>query len=481
MIKYPEIQPAVLPDEGLRLLLDPYLCFAPGTEHHAQALSAIARGAAALKLTLCVERKSWDEAATDPDVVRRRVALWRFEPLLKIPELPLPSKRDLKARFVPARNETDRADLRLLGALHARIVDILIADDGRLHRLASRAGLGHRVLTPADALAWLDSLAGEARELAVTEIEPRAALSNPALEAMLAEDCELFDPYLATRLEAAGTRVLVANDAGRPVALGVLTTEAPELTLAAIATSDAARGGRALEPVIAAARSLARRQRVGLRALVPPHQDHVLLLLDLLGFERRGRDRHGREFFHHGIDDPAARPAQGHQAWLLPLDAATHDRLVPELAGTTQTELFSAALAPPTLGSPIRKQLVRPRGAREPGGGDLLLMLHERTPDRIRSASITAAARVTRIAHAATPGELLVHCAGHQGESLARLRAMLEDGAVTVIDLQWLGLIARPLPVSALIERGVIGSMPTSAVRLETEAWVRLAPELALA
>ena len=75
MIKYPEIHPAVLPDEGLRLLLDPYLCFAPGTEHHAQALSAIARGAAALKLTLCVERKSWDEAATDPDVVRRRVAL----------------------------------------------------------------------------------------------------------------------------------------------------------------------------------------------------------------------------------------------------------------------------------------------------------------------------------------------------------------------------------------------------------------------
>ena len=136
---------------------------------------------------------------------------------------------------------------------------------------------------------------------------------------------------------------------------------------------------------------------------------------------------------------------------------------------------------PPTLGSPIRKQLVRPRSAREPDVGDLLLMLHERTPDRIRSASITAAARVTRVAHAATPGELLAHCAGHQGESLARLRTMLEGGAVTVIDLQWLGRLARPLPLSALIERGVIGSMPTSAVRLETGAWDRLAPELALA
>ncbi len=213
----------------------------------------------------------------------------------------------------------------------------------------------------------------------------------------------------------------------------------------------------------------------------PPHQDHVLLLLDLLGFERRGRDRHGREIFHHGIDDPTARPAQGREAWLLPLDAATHDRLVPELAGSTQTELFSAAPVPPTLGSPIRKQLVRSRSAREPDVGDLLLMLHERTPDRIRSASITSAARVTRVAHAVTPGELLAHCAGHQGEPLAQLRSMLESGAVTVIDLQWLGRLARPLAVSALIERGVMGSMPTTAVRLETGAWGRLAPELALA
>jgi hypothetical protein len=481
LIKYPELQLAGIPDEGLRLLLDPYLCFAPGTEHHAEALAAIARDSAALGLGLCVEQKCWDEAATDPDVLRRRVALWRFEPLLKIPELPLPSRRDLKARFVPVRNEIDRADLRLLGALHARIVELLIADDGRLHRLASRAGLGNRVLTPADALAWLDSLSGNARELAVTEVEPRAALANPALEAMLAEDCELFDPYLATRLEAAGTRVLVANDNGRPVALGVLTTESPDLTLAAIAAADSARGSRALEPVIAAALTIARRQRIALRAFVPPHQDHVLLLLDQLGFERRGRDRHGREIFHHGIDDQAARPANGRDVWLWPLDAASHDRLVPELAGATQTELFSAAPAPHTLGSPVRKQLVCTRSAREPDAGDLLLLFHERTPDRIRSASITAAARVDRVGHATTPGELLALCAGRQGESLARLRELLDAGPVSVIDLQWLGRLARPLSVSALIEREVIGSTPSTAVRLTPERRQRIVPELALA
>ncbi|MGQ0383287.1 MAG: hypothetical protein ACT4UP_01170 [Gammaproteobacteria bacterium] len=472
---------AVPPEEGLRLLLDPYLCFAPGTEHHRAILSEVARDAAALGLALCVEKKSWDEAATDPDVVRRQVPLWRFEPLLKIEELPLPSKRDLESRFMPARNDIDRADLRLLGALHARIVELLIADDGRLHRIAGRAGLGQRVLTPCDALAWLEALAGEARELAVTEVEPRAALSNATLEAMLAEDCEPFDPYLASRLEAAGTRVLVANDNRRPVALGVITTESPELTLAALACADAARGSRAIEPVVAAALTLARRQRVALRALVPPHLDHVLLLLDLLGFERRGRDRHGRMIFHHGLDEVAARAGAGRETWLWPLDAASHDRLVPELAGATQAELFPATPAAQTLGSPIRKQLLAGRASREPQPGDLLLLFHARTPDRMRSASITAAARVARTGHAATIGELLAQCAGQPCDSLARLREFVEAGSVSVFDLRWLGRLARPIPLSALVERGVIGQAPGSRTRLPAEALLRLAPELALA
>lgn len=476
-----QLRRTVESEDGLRLLLDPYLCFGPGTEQHRGTLAEIAHDAAALGLALCVEKKSWDEAATDPDVVRRQVPLWRFEPLLKIEELPLPSRRDLETRFMPARNEIDRADLRLLGALHARIVELLIADDGRLHRVASRAGLGHRVLTPSDALAWLEALAGEARELAVTEIEPRAALTNPALESMLAEDCEPFDPYLASRLEAAGTRVLVSNDNRRPVALGVLTTEAPELTLAAVACADAARGSRAVEPVVAAALTLARRQRVALRALVPPHLDHVLLLLDLLAFERRGRDRHGRVIFHHGLDDAAARPGAGRDAWLLPLDAASHDRLVPELAGATQAELFPAAPSPQTLGSPIRKQLLATRAAREPQPGDLLLLFHARAPDRIRSASVTAAARVARVGHATTIGELLAQCAGHPCDSLARLRELLDAGSVSVFDLHWLGRLARPLPVAALIERGVIAQTPGTRLRLPAESLLKLSPDLALA
>ena len=445
-----------LADRGLRLLLDPYLCFGPGTEPIAPTIAAIAARSAALGLALCVEKRSWTEAGSDPDVVRRGVDLSRFEPLTRIADLPLPSARDLKARFMPARSELDKTDLRLLGALHARRAELLVADDGRLHRLAKRAGLGARVITPWDTLAWLDSLAGRPRELIVAEAELPAVLADPAVARMLAEDCEPFDPYLTVRLEAAGSRMLVASDGGITIAIGLLAPEAGGLTLAALASADTARGHRALEPIVDAALTTARRLRIALTALVPLHQDHALLLLDQLGFERRGRDRHGREIFCHALDDAAVRPAAAEQAWLLPLDAASHD-------------------------SPIRNQLLRTSSAHEPADGNLLLFYHQHAADRIRSASITAAARITSVQQARNLPELLALTAGRDGASMTRQREMLDAGMVSVMDLRWLGRLARPLALSALIERGIIASTPAGALRLEPDALHRLAPELVLA
>jgi hypothetical protein len=440
----------------LRLLLDPYLCFGPGTEPIALTIAAIAARSAALGLALCVEEQSWTEAATDPDVVRRGVDLSRFEPLMRIADLPLPSARDLKARFMPARSELDKTDLRLLGALHLRRAELLVADDGRLHRLAKRAGLATRVITPWDTLAWLDSLAGRSRELLVAEAELPAVLADSALARMLTEDCEPFDPYLTARLEAAGSRMLVASDGSVIVAMGLLVPEAGGLTLAALASADTARGQRALEPIVTAALTSARRLRIGLTAFVPLHQDHALLLLDQLGFERRGRDRQGREIFCHALDDAAVRPAAAERAWLLPLDATSH-------------------------GSPVRRQLLRTSSAHEPADGDLLLLYHQRAADRFRSTSITAAARVTRVQQARDFPELLALTAGRDGASMTRQREMLDAGTVSVLDLHWLGGLARPLALSSLIERGIIASTPAGALRLEPDALHRLAPELMLA
>jgi hypothetical protein len=58
---------------------------------------------------------------------------------------------------------------------------------------------------------------------------------------------------------------------------------------------------------------------------------------------------------------------------------------------------------------------------------------------------------------------------------------MLDAGAVSVMDLHWLGRMARPLALSAMIERGIIAATPADTVRLEPGALRRLAPELVLA
>ncbi len=468
-------------DRSLRLLLDPYLCFGPGMEPMAPTLTAIAARSAALGFALCVEDRSWTEAGGDPDVVRRGVDLARFEPLTRIAELSLPSARDLTARFMPARSELDRTDLRLLGALHARRAELLVAEDGRLHRLAERAGLGARVVTPWDTLAWLDSLAGRSRELVVTEAALPDSLADPLLAGMIEADCGPFDPYLVAHLESEGSRMLVASEAGTPVTLGLLVPDAGGMTLAALASAETARGHRALEPVVAAALTAARRRRVALTAFLPPHQDHALSLLDQLRFERRGRDRHGREIFCHALDETNARTAAEQRAWLMPLDAAGHDELAPELTGATQTELFRPGLAAQTLGSVIRKQLLRTTASREPGDGDLLLFLHRRIADRIRSVSVTAAARVLRVRQARDLPELLELTAGREGASMTRQREMLDAGPVSVLDLQWLGRLARPIAISALVERGIIVAAPAGALALEPEAIRRLEPELVLA
>ncbi len=467
-------------DTGLRLLLDPYLCFGPGSEDFGRLLFRVSQRCAALGLQLCVEEPSWREAASDPDVQRRGVDLGRLEPLVRLPALPLPSERDLAARFAPVRNEIDRADLALLGALHARIAHLLVAEDGRLHRLAARGGLRGRVLSPADALAWLDALAGEGAAVSVGEDDPRVMLAEPAVARMLAEDCEPFDPYLRGRMEARQGRLFVARERGEPVAAGLLAQERDTPTLVALACGGTARGNRALEPVIGAALAVARQRRAALAARVPPHQDHALLLLDALGFERRGRDEHGRELLLHGAPAAVAAPAPHGDAWLLPLDAGSHARLLPELAGERQAGLFEPG-TPRTLAGPLRRQLLRSAAEPEPAAGDLLLFCEPGDGTRPWPATIMAVARVERVARADGIPELLAMTAGGDDGPLAAYWQAAAQGPVSVFDLRLLGRLLRPLPAAAVTGDDAARGARLRMQRLEAAAWRRLGRELELA
>ena len=150
----PTIRPTTASETAAapRLLLDVYACLGPVVDGIVPLLSKLVHGCATAGVALCVDSAAWSEAAVDPDIRRRGIDLRSFTPLVQLPTLPVPSNRDLSSRFVPVRNETDAADLRLLGALHSRVADVLVTQDTRLRRLADRAGISARVLTIASVL-----------------------------------------------------------------------------------------------------------------------------------------------------------------------------------------------------------------------------------------------------------------------------------------------------------------------------------------
>ena len=468
-----------------RLLLDPFLCVGPGCEVHADTLFEIVQRAASLGVTLCVEREAWLEASLDPDVRRRTIDLGRFEPLEKLGALPLPTERDARARFVEPRGETDLADLKLLGALHARVADQLIALDGRLHRLAARAGLGARVLMPAEALAWLNALAGDQALVSLTELDPAAALGHGALAALIGEECEPFDPYLRDRLEAGRGRVLAVFRQEEPLAVGVVEARAEDdqLALTALAAAEPERGAGVLEPVVSAALGIARRRGVPLAALLPPHEETVVLLLERLGFAHRTTDAHGRLQLRHPAGPVVPRIESGQVAWWLPLDAQAHDRLLPELAGAPQAQLFAVGSGsrPQTVGSTLRKQLLLGPLRETPVTGDLLLVFHGKAARRPASSSVTAVAHVDLAARCERLEEVLELSAPRPGWSLEEMRRRLDHGPVTVLGLTMAGRLERFLPLSWLRENGVLPSPPRTLRRIEPGQWEGLAPRLLLA
>jgi len=478
------VRPAPI-DCRTRLLLDPYLCVGPGSEVHADTLFAIAQRSAALGITLCVERQAWLEAALDPDVLRRRVDLSRFEPIVKLDALPVPTGRDAGVLFTPARSETDVADLKLLGALHARVADVLVALDGRIHALAAQAGFSSNVLTPADALHWLERLGGGAETLVLREIDPRRAIADSALSDLVHHECEPFDPYLRDRLAAGRGRVLVCFAGSEPLAIGVLESGLADdgIEIVALAAREAARGSRVFEPILAAALAIARRRGVAVQALLPPHDEVILRQLEELGFTRQGSDPHGRERLCRSAEPLVPRLGRQASAWVLPLDLRAHDLLLPELAGAPQAQLFAvgAEARPQTLGSSLRKQLMLPAGGPQPEAGDLLLVLHGRAARRPASSSLTCVARVERVRECGQLEDVLAGNAARPGHALSEIQSRLAQGPVLMVDAMLLGRLERFLPLSWLKDQGIVTSAPRVPRKLAPEAWERLNPRLLLA
>lgn len=460
--------------------MDTYACLGPGGTDLIPLLSRLVSGCDAAGITLCVDSAAWTEAEQDPDIRRRGVDLAVFAGAQRLNALSMPTSRDLSSRFVPARNEMDTADLRLLGALHARIADVLVTQDVRLRRLADRAGIGARVLTLAEALSWVRRLQGQPVQFRVREAQPSAVLADPLLDDLLAQECEVFDPYLRSTLAENRGRALIATDGDRSIGFAFLLPGAggPQLEIQALAVESSSLGSLPLEAMILAARALARRRDSDLHVLLPPHTDFALLQLEQLGFERRGQDRHGRARL---VDCTTGPLADAHSHWMMHLDPVAHATLLPEIGGLAQQQLFAAGDSRNDgLVSGVRRQIAVPRQAREPTRDDVVFAMHGRADSLAASRAVTAVLIVEQVVRCDSAAELMVACCRHGTLQASDIPGLLANGGATVLTLRMVGRLEHPVPFARLRQLGLVRSLPQVLRRLERSAVARLLPLLTL-
>ena len=102
-----------------------------------------------------VDAAVYDDVERDQDEARRRITLSKLEKFEQLEGLVTPADAELELQFGPIRSPNDRSDVRLLHALSRNAVDLLVTQDRDLQKRAERSGLGDRVLTVADVLAWV--------------------------------------------------------------------------------------------------------------------------------------------------------------------------------------------------------------------------------------------------------------------------------------------------------------------------------------
>ncbi len=461
---------------GTRLLVDPYLFAGPGCEPVAEMMATVARRCFDLGMALTVEKSAWREVAEDADVQRRGFDLARYEPLEKIQDLPVPESVQAAARRIGMHgSETSCGDLRLLGGLVSGHSDLLVALDGRVHALADDLGLAGRVLTPADALAWLESLAGGELPVILRALDPVSLLDHQGSGALLAEECGPFDPYLRERLASPQVRVLGASLQEQLAAVALIDEKPVEgrIRLVALAVAEPTRGAQVVEPIVAHALATARRLGKPLAALLPPHDAISQLLLRSLGFERIGTDVHGRVEYHHALPELAKELGDGRAAWILPLPRDVHERLVPEAApGRDRTQL-------PTLQSPLRKQIVIPHpSGPTPTRGDLLLFLAPPAENSAECLSSVVRVEAARLCN--SHDQLLEQSASRPGYTLRQLQGLEGSTPSLVMDATSLGQLEWFMPIDLLEDMEVLNSPPETLYRLPRSAWDRIAGWLTL-
>ncbi|WP_164831453.1 GNAT family N-acetyltransferase [Sinorhizobium meliloti] len=441
---------------------------------------------------------------------RRKATLSKLNKFRQLKGVSSPTLDELKARYGDIPKPNDVVDAKLLHAVSISAADFLITEDDRLHRRAKRASLAERVMTVADALAWLkQSFEPDTVFLpAVKEVKAHAIdFQDPIFEALRSDYGPYFDKWTGKCINEhrdcwivkdgdALAAVVIRKDERRAEA--AITKPGEKILKICTFVSEDYRGQKLGEQLLKQIFWHAQRNSYDVVYLTAKaKQVSLIRLLEEYGFEKTGDLADGDGVFEKAMGKGKLSLSTGETAitaarknyprfydgpkvdkFVIPIKPAYHAKLFPEV-GMLAEEVATTRGAIP--GNTIRKVYVCHSRNNRIAAGDVIFFYQTKKPGSPRSQSVTSIGIVENVRHTNLVDEVRRWTAKRSVFSDDELQSWVNGSSpLKVIDFLLIGHVVPPLPLNLLRSDGVVGGAPQSITRISENSYQRLKPLLNL-
>lgn len=470
---------------GRRFLIDTNILIAledhiASQNANGAAASRFAASAAGLGFTLVVAQGSKKDFLRAP-AAQRETRLRQLTRYHVLGDLKPSANQRARFRVDVTASANDQCDLEIVCALDNQAAEYLVTEDRRLRRRASSGGLADRVLSLADALAYLEALEGKA--LAVPHVQRVSAYQiSGDLEILdsLRDSYHGFDAWWR-KAQAESRDVLLVGTVDDPDALCVLKVEtgppsnvagtAESLKLCTFKVADRAPGNKYGELLLKAAVDEARgRGLSSMFVTVMPDKTDMVAFLERFGFVRVEDAVTGvpdeivlekrllpvgqalRPLDHAITYGPGSAVAE--KAYIVPIQP----RYVVELLPEAQESIgLGVTVSSRACGNAIRKAYLCNTRSRSVGPGDLLCFYMSRTERAVVATGVVEQTLVSR-----DPRELIDFVGVRTVYTEDEVSELTRAGEVLAVLFRFDRVVTPPMTFTELVSEGVLKAAPRS-------------------
>lgn len=465
--------------------------------------------AALLKLTgrhnvgVFVHEAAVDDIERDKDIARRKISRSKLDKFQRIAKVRGLTKESLAASFGALPKANDVVDATLLHSLDIGVADFLVTEDRGLHERARRHAphLVERILYAADAVSLLRSTYEPVNVPLryVEEVEAHSIPSSDPIFESLRDGYPGFDTWWREKCVKPMRKCWVVVDDGPELAGLVVRKDETEedtdarlpgrkiLKICTFKVRPEKRGVKLGELLLKQIMWFAQSNQYDLVYLTTYREQSTLIdLLQYYGFVVSYEKPDGelvlekmmsssplqpdsdRSPFESARENyPRFRVDDSVAAYTIPIRAAFHDILFPDLAQQRQIDLFNPAM-PRRAGNTIRKVYLcrAPALIRDPGA---VLIFYKGKSDEQPSQAVTAVGIFEDMTLASSAEELRRLAGGRSVYSDAQLRSFAASSThpVKVINFLLASYLEPPVKLLSLMSIGAFsGHPPQSIARL---------------